>query len=205
VTTPARVLVIDDHPLIRAGLIRAITDAGMVVCGEAANRAEAFAQIAHKNPDALIIDLHLPDGSGLDLVRWARERSKTIALITLTMSDEDSHLIAAMREGASAYILKSAPLSDVISALVRALSAPLSFTSSAMQEVIKNREISFELTPRELEILKSLTLNGTLATLAATLFISEATLKTHASSIYRKLQVSGRLGAVNKARCAGLV
>jgi len=74
-----------------------------------------------------------------------------------------------------------------------------------MQEVIKNREISFELTPRELEILKSLTLNGTLATLAATLFISEATLKTHASSIYRKLQVSGRLGAVNKARCAGLV
>lgn len=201
----ARVLLVDDHPIIRLGLAGAIKDAGMLVCGEAANRLEAFAQIAHKNPDAIVVDLSLPDGSGLDLIRWARKQSPNLAIVMLTMSEQRSDVLAAMQEGASAYILKSAPLSDLISALQRALITPLSFTSSIFVNILKNQDLLFELTARELDILKSLALDGTLLELASNLYISEATLKTHAAAIYRKLQVSGRLAAINKARVFGLL
>ncbi len=71
--THPRVLVVDDHPAVRAGLSRAIEDAQMVCCAMAATKLEAIAQLAHANPDAIVVDLNLPDGNGLDLIRWARK------------------------------------------------------------------------------------------------------------------------------------
>ncbi len=190
--TQPRVLVVDDHPAVRAGLSRAIEDAQMVCCAMAATKLEAIAQLAHTNPDAMVVDLNLPDGSGLDLIRWARKSSKEIAIVMLTMSDSESDLIAAMNAGASGYVKKSAPLEELISVLKRALIAPGSFTASEIVSALKTLSAAEILTQREVEVLRVLARVGSTRELAAQLHISESTFKTHVGSIYRKLEVPSR-------------
>ena len=199
-----QILLVDDHPSVRSGIKRAIESAGMSCCGEAASRTEAFAQIAHKSPDGVILDLNLPDGSGLDIVQWIRKHSKEMAIVILTMSDEESHLIAAMRAGASAFVKKSAPLEDVVSSLRSALRQPKNFTAADLTNALKKSKAADVLTPRELMVLHALSLPGTNSQLAKSLFISEATFKTHLTAIYRKFGVSNRFGAVTKGRSLSL-
>ena len=199
-----QILLVDDHPSVRSGIKRAIESAGMSCCGEAASRTEAFAQIAHKSPDGVILDLNLPDGSGLDIVQWIRKHSQERAIVILTMSDEESHLIAAMRAGASAFVKKSAPLEDVVSSLRSALRQPKNFTAADLTNALKKSEAADVLTPRELMVLHALSLPGTNSQLAKSLFISEATFKTHLTAIYRKFGVSNRFGAVTKGRSINL-
>jgi len=200
----SQILLVDDHPSVRSGIKRAIESAGMSCCGEAATRSEAFAQIAHKSPDGVILDLNLPDGSGLDIVQWIRKHSKEMAIVILTMSDEESHLIAAMRAGASAFVKKSAPLEDVVASLRSALSQPENFSASGLVNLLKKPDAADVLTPRELTVLHALSLPGTNSQLAKTLYISEATLKTHLAAIYRKLKVSNRFSAVTKGKSLNL-
>lgn len=199
-----QILLVDDHPSVRSGIKRAIESAGMYCCGEAATRSEAFAQIAHKSPDGVILDLNLPDGSGLDIVQWIRKHSKEMAIVILTMSDEESHIIAAMRAGASAFVKKSAPLEDVVASLRSALSQPENFSASGLVNLLKKPDAADVLTPRELTVLHALSLPGTNSQLAKTLYISEATLKTHLAAIYRKLKVSNRFSAVTKGKSLNL-
>ena len=199
-----QILLVDDHPSVRSGIKRAIESAGMYCCGEAATRSEAFAQIAHKSPDGVILDLNLPDGSGLDIVQWIRKHSKEMAIVILTMSDEESHIIAAMRAGASAFVKKSAPLEDVVASLRSALSQPENFSASGLVNLLKKSDAADVLTPRELTVLHALSLPGTNSQLAKTLYISEATLKTHLAAIYRKLKVSNRFSAVTKGKSLNL-
>lgn len=199
-----QILLVDDHPSVRSGIKRAIESAGMSCCGEAASRTEAFAQIAHKSPDGVILDLNLPDGSGLDIVQWIRKHSQEMAIVILTMSDEESHLLAAMRAGASAFVKKSAPLEDVVSSLRSALRQPKNFTAADLTNALKKIEATDLLTPRELMVLHALSLPGTNSQLAKSLFISEATFKTHLTAIYRKFGVSNRFGAVTKGRSINL-
>ena len=199
-----QILLVDDHPSVRSGIKRAIESAGMSCCGEAASRIEAFAQIAHKTPDGVILDLNLPDGSGLDIVQWIRKHSKEMAIVILTMSDEESHLIAAMRAGASAFVKKSAPIEDVVASLRSALRQPRNFSAAGLTSALKKSEAVDALTPRELTVLQALSLPGTNSQLAMSLFISEATFKTHLAAIYRKFGVSNRFGAVTKGRSLNL-
>ena len=200
-----QILIVDDHPSVRAGVRRAIEGAGMRCCGEAASRDEAVAQIALHNPDGVILDLTLPDGSGLDVISWIREHSQTMAILMLTISDEDSHLLAAMKSGASAYVKKSAPLSQVVASLKAALSQPSNFNAPGMASIISTTRIAFDLTPRELSVLKAISLEGANKDLARSLYISEATFKTHLASIYSKMGVSNRFSAINKARNLNLL
>jgi DNA-binding NarL/FixJ family response regulator len=200
-----QILIVDDHPSVRAGVRRAVEGAGMRCCGEAASRDEAAAQIALHNPDGVILDLNLPDGSGLDVITWIREHSQTMAIVMLTISDEDSHLLAAMKSGASAYVKKSAPLSQIIASLKAALALPNNFSAPGLASIIATTKISFELTPRELGVLKAISLEGTNKDLARSLYISEATFKTHLASIYIKMGVSSRFSAINKARNLNLL
>ena len=199
------ILIVDDHPSVRAGVRRAIEGAGMLCCGEAASRDEAVAQIALHNPDGVILDLNLPDGSGLDVISWIREHSQTMAILMLTISDEDSHLLAAMKSGASAYVKKSAPLSQVVASLKAALAQPNNFNAPGMASIISITKIAFDLTPRELSVLKAISLEGANKDLARSLYISEATFKTHLASIYSKMGVSSRVSAINKARNLNLL
>jgi len=199
-----QILLVDDHPSVRSGIKRAIESAGMSCCGEAASRSEAFAQIAHKSPDAVILDLNLPDGSGLDLVLWIRKHSQEMAIVILTMSDEESHLIAAMRAGASAFVKKSAPIEDVVASLLGAMRQPNNFSAAGLSSALIKSGAADTLTPRELIVLQALSQAGTNSHLAMSLFISEATFKTHLAAIYRKFGVSNRFGAIAKARSLNL-
>ena len=199
------ILIVDDHPSVRAGVRRAIEGAGMLCCGEAASRDEAVAQIALHNPDGVILDLNLPDGSGLDVISWIREHSQTMAILMLTISDEDSHLLAAMKSGASAYVKKSDPLSQVVASLKAALAQPNNFSAPGLASIIATTKTYFDLTPRELSVLKAISLEGANKDLARSLYISEATFKTHLASIYSKMGVSSRVSAINKARNLNLL
>lgn len=199
------VLLIDDHQVVREGLRAALSQDGFNVIGEAATKNEAFTQIAHKDPHVIIVDLNLPDGSGLEIVSWARHVSPSIGIVILTLNDEDAQLLASLQAGASAFVLKSAPIKDVIAACLHAYSSPKSFVSSGLSGAITRKEKGFGLTARELEVLAFLP-KGTISShIAAELFISEATVKTHLSSIYRKLSVANRSQAVSAAIKHGLV
>ena len=164
-----------------------------------------MAQLAHTNPDAIVVDLNLPDGSGLDLIRWARKNSKEIAIVMLTMSDSESDLIAAMSAGASGFVKKSAPLAELISVLKRALLAPNSFTASDIVSALKTTSAAKLLTQREVEVLRAIAGVGDIRELAKRLYISESTFKTHLTSIYRKLEVSNRLAAIRVGIESGII
>jgi len=201
-----RVLVIDDHVLIREGLRRLISrDQTIHVVGEAASKREALAQISHHDPDVIVVDLQLPDGSGLDVIAWARSPSQKIGIVVLTMSNMPEHVRASMQSGASAHVDKSAPISEVLQAIRESAEKPLSFTARRMTEAIiaKNRVIG--LTPRELEILEKLPTGDTVQEIAGQLFVTESTVKTHLSAVYKKLGASNRVQAINAARKCGLL
>jgi two-component system response regulator DevR len=198
------VLLIDDHQVVREGLKSALNSSGFTVVGEAATKNEAFAQIAHKGPKVIVVDLHLPDGSGLEVVSWARNISSTIGIVVLTMDDDDAHLLASLQAGASAYVIKSAPIAEVVAAISHSVIAPNSFIGKGMHAAISRKEEGFGLTARELEVLALLPKGKTSSQIAAQLFVSEATVKTHLASIYRKLAVANRTEAVVTAIKHGL-
>ncbi|MDP1720392.1 MAG: response regulator transcription factor [Candidatus Nanopelagicaceae bacterium] len=201
----ATVLLVDDHQVVRAGLRVGLEGADFEVAGEAASKKEAIAQIAHKNPDVIVVDLNLPDGSGLEVVSWARKVSRSIGIVVLTLNDDDSHLLASLQAGASAYVLKSSPLTEVISAVMHAFSDPLIFSAKGLGSAIARKDKTFGLTSREFEVLALLPKGQRSSQIASELFVSEATVKTHLSSIYRKLGVSTRTEAVVTAIRHGLI
>jgi DNA-binding NarL/FixJ family response regulator len=198
-----KILIIDDHALIRDGIKGAIEALGFSEVSEAASRSEAFAQLAHKNPDVVIVDINLPDGHGLEIVQWARKNSSTIAIIVLTLSADQRVMAAAASAGASAFISKSAPISELISAIQSAIRAPLYFTAPSGLRAIESED--FELSPRELQILTAMDTGAKYRDLAREHFISEATLKSHVASIFSKLDVNSRIAALVKARATGLL
>jgi DNA-binding NarL/FixJ family response regulator len=197
------ILLIDDHALIRDGIRSAISTLGFESIFEAATRSEAFAQMAHKNPDVIVVDLNLPDGHGLEIVQWARKHSETIAIVILSLNADTQMIKAAGAAGASAYISKSAPISELVAAIEIALKSPLYFlapTGTANQSLD-----SFALSPREIQILVAMDTSARYSEMARLHFISEATLKSHISSIFTKMGVNSRIAALVKAKQNGLL
>ncbi|MEY3094079.1 MAG: DNA-binding response regulator [Actinobacteria bacterium] len=201
-----RVLVIDDHVLVREGLRRAISmEKTISIVGEAATKKEAITQISRHNPDVIVVDLHLPDGSGLEVIAWARSLSQEIGIVALTVSAIPEYAHASLESGASAFVDKTAPLSELVSAIKESFIAPLTFNSRRVTPIIATKNLDFGLTPRELEILEKLTTGDTASEIAIKLFVTESTIKTHLSAIYRKLSANNRVQAINNARKAGLL
>jgi len=200
-----RVVIVDDHAIVREGLKRALNEGGFEVVSEAATQAQARIAIAQANPDVIIVDLNLPDGSGFDIISWARKISQTLGIVVLTLSHDDAHLIAAMQAGASAFVSKSAPMVELLAAIEFSTKSPLSFSAKGLGRAIKANKDGFHLTPREFDVLALLPTGATTEMIAKALFLSESTIKTHLSSIFRKLEVTNRTSAVNKARINNLV
>jgi DNA-binding NarL/FixJ family response regulator len=200
-----RALIIDDHAVVRSGIRRALESRGDIHVFEAASKAEALAQIAHVSPQLLIIDINLPDGSGLEILSWVRTISTEMAIVVLTFNESDDFLLSAMRAGASAYVNKSAPLTELTAAVDHALASPGSFAAKEIVDALQRKQLKFGLSQRELQILALLPTDEPLSALAKSLFISESTMKTHLTHIYRKLDVKNRLQAINVARKAGLL
>ena len=201
-----RVLVIDDHAVVREGLRRLISrDETINLVGEAASKREALAQISHHNPDVIVVDLHLPDGSGLDVIAWTRSVSQKIGIVVLTMSNMPEHVLASMQSGASAHVDKSAPIGEILQAIRESAIKPLTFTSRKLTEAVVAKNRGTGLTARELEILEKLPTGDTVQDIAAQLFVTESTVKTHLSAVYRKLGATNRVQAINAARKIGLL
>ena len=125
-----RLLIIDDHAVVRQGLVQAFHDKGFASIETAGTLKEARAKIAAFNPEALIIDLNLPDGSGLEVVQWVRKFSPDVAIIILSLNDPAQFVKIARSSGANAYLSKSQSMSEIISSVNFALSHPGSFTST---------------------------------------------------------------------------
>ena len=197
-------MIIDDHAVVRNGVRKALEQRGGFHIFEAASRAEALAQIAKVNPTLIVVDLNLPDGNGLEIVQWVRSISSHTALVVLSFSEGDEFVLAAMNAGASAFVQKAAPLSELIASVEHALSSPETFSARDIAGAMKRTRNSFGLSQRELQILTQLHKGAPLKEFAESLFITESTLKTHLSSIYRKMDVKNRVQAIEKAKSSGL-
>jgi DNA-binding NarL/FixJ family response regulator len=199
------VLVIDDHESVRAGIKTALSRAGHVCVGEANTVSEARAQIAHTNPQVIVVDLSLPDGNGLEIVRWARSISHQIGIVVLTLNPAQDFLLTVMKSGASAFVEKSAPLAELISAIEHSHIAPLSFSAQGISRVMKKDHEANALTARELQVLEKLSDGLSANDIGLELFITQATVKTHLASIYRKLDSKNRIQAIIAAKKVGLL
>jgi DNA-binding NarL/FixJ family response regulator len=196
-----KVLIVDDHVVVRHGLKSAIQSHGYEVVAEAGSVNEAQAFMAQTNPDAIIVDINLPDGSGFDLVAWSRRVSPRTAIVVLTLNDGADYVRAAKSAGANAFIIKNAPLSDVIAALDFAASSPTSFSSKKLCSSSTDSGLS----AREIDVLHSINHGLSNSAIATDLYISVSTVKTHVSSILRKLDADNRVQALSIARERGLL
>ncbi len=202
------VMLTDDHELIREGLRRAFErEEDLEVIAEAASVAEAIAVGCKMTPDVAIVDLRLPDGTGLDIVRALRSHSADMGIVVLTMYAGDNQLFDALEAGASAFVPKSAPAEEIVAAARHAAAAPQSFTSADLAEAMKRRMSPQgpQLSPREKEVLQLLADGLGVAQISRKLFISESTTKTHISKLYEKLGAANRAQALMTALRLGLL
>lgn len=210
-----KVLLVDDHAVVREGVAAMLgAQDDMEVVGQAGSLAEGQSlldRVLAAGPTdgrlVAIIDVTMPDGSGLSLVRSARERSKDIGLVVLTMHSDDSNLLEALDAGASALVRKSSPSEQVISAVRRAAEMPLVFSASGLAEAMRRRSQAPQatLTSRETEVLKLLVEGASVAQVGKALFMSPSTVKTHIGKIYEKLGAHNRASAVMLAVRLGLI
>jgi DNA-binding NarL/FixJ family response regulator len=206
--TPAQVLLVDDHDLIRQGLARAFErHDDFVVCGQAASVSEGLKQFTTLSPDVLITDVRLPDGLGFDLVREIRKRGHDTGIVVLTMYAGDEQLFAALEAGASAFVAKDAPADEVVAAARHALVSPRSFAAADLAGAMRRKMTPAgpQLTQREAEVLSLLARGFSVSAIARSIFVSDSTAKTHISKIYEKLGASNRADAIMKAVRSGLL
>lgn len=202
------VLLVDDHALIRQGLRRAFEQTDdLEVVAEASSLAEARALERAHAPDVAVVDVHLGDGSGMTLVGELRQRRPQMGLVVLTMYDGDEHVFAALEAGASAFVLKAAPAEDVVAAARQAAVAPGNFSTADLAGAMRRRlqGPAVKLTPREQEILNLLSSGASIAAVAASLYISQSTAKTHMAKLYDKLGAANRTQAVMEAVRLGIL
>jgi DNA-binding NarL/FixJ family response regulator len=202
------VLIVDDHELIRQGLRRALEREGdFEVVGEAGTISDAHRLLRLLNPQVVIFDVRLPDGSGLDAAKKAREQSAELGIVILTMYAGDEQLFEALDAGASAFVPKSAPVDDVVEAARHAASSPRAFTATDLAEAMKRKlsPTGPQLSPREKEVLALLADGLGVAQISRQLYISESTTKTHISKLYEKLGAGNRAQALMSALRLGLL
>jgi DNA-binding NarL/FixJ family response regulator len=202
---PVKVFLVDDHGLFRAGVraeLDSITDEVEVV-GEAGTVGEAVAGISHKKPDVVLLDVHMPDGGGAEVLRKARPDNPEVVFLALSVSDAAEDVIAVIRAGARGYVTKTISSHELVRAVVRVSEGDAVFSPRLAGFVldafadrpgaapISDPELDL-LTPRERDVLRLLARGYAYKEIAAELFISVKTVETHVSSVLRKTQLSNR-------------
>ena len=212
--TVTRILVADDHPTFRRGL-RALIDSlpGIELIGEAADGEAAVEQAAQSLPDVVVMDLNMPGLNGVEATRRIVAANPSIAVLVLTMLDEDESVFAAMRAGARGYVVKGADTDDLLRALESVSRGNVVFGPAVASRVLSylTRPLSArdpvlfpELSDREREILELLARGMSNIQIARTLVVSPKTVRNHVSNIFTKLQVNDRAEAIRRAQAAGL-
>jgi DNA-binding NarL/FixJ family response regulator len=205
---PTRVLLVDDHDLIREGLRGAFNlDTSMEVVGTAKNVAGALRLYDELKPDVVVTDLQMQDGTGLDVVRQVRRDRRDTGVVVLTMHSGDEQIFAAMEAGASAFVGKDAPSSEVVKAARHAAVSPRSFLCAGLTDAMLRRAtaVANQLTSREHDVLKLLADGLSAAEIGSRIHLSESTVKSHLAKIYQKLGVTNRSQALVTAMRAGLL
>jgi DNA-binding NarL/FixJ family response regulator len=200
-----RVLIVEDHNVVRQGLVALINLAeGIQVVGEAADGVEAIAQFRKLQPDVTLVDLRLPKLSGVEIIQRVRSESPQARFVVLTTYDGDEDIYRALKSGAKAYLLKGMTSEELI-ATIREVAAGRSHIPPAIAERLAERMGTEDLTPREADVLEQIVQGKSNKEIATELDISEATVKTHINSLLGKLGVTDRTQAATAAIRRGLV
>jgi DNA-binding NarL/FixJ family response regulator len=203
-----RVLVVDDHELIRQGLVGAFgREPGMTVVGDADTVGAALTAYAATQPQVVVTDLQLPDGTGLDIIRAIRKDNQQAGLVVVTMHSGDEQIFAAMEAGASAFVGKDAPSAEVVKAARHAVVSPRSFLCAGLVGAMMRRASaeSTRLSDREHQVLVLLADGLGAGGIAQKLYLSESTAKSHIARIYQKLGANNRAQALVTAMRIGLL
>lgn len=210
--TKVRLVLADDHPMVRFGIAAVLHDVGEVeVVGEAADGHELLRLVAEHQPDVVLTDLSMPGMNGVTAIRELRQRWPDVGVLVLTMHGDDGSVRDALSAGASGYLLKGAGR-DELAAAVRAVAAGQSVyardvASRLVDGLVQETAMAPafpDLTPRESEVLELLAAGSRTSHIARALGMSEKTVRNHTSSILLKLQVHDRTAAAVKARAAGM-
>ncbi len=201
----ARVLVVDDHSLLRTGVANIINhEPSLEVVAEAANGIEAIEAFRTWQPDVVLMDLRMPGMEGVEAVRQIREIDPHARVIVLTTYDADEDIARALQAGAKAYILKDIA-ADALVTCIRDVLAGKTYLAPSAAAKLAERVTQVQLTPRELAALRLLANGNSNKEIATALGISERTVKTHLGHLFEKLGVTSRTEAVRVATRRGLV
>lgn len=206
-----RILVVDDHTLFRRGLVGLLNEMeGFNVVGEASNGRDALEVIEAVNPDIVLLDVNMPEMSGIQTLTALRKKDINSPVLMLTISQHEEDLIGAIRAGANGYLLKNAEPETLRQTIKQVVSGKAVLAPEVTEQIFRLvRSGQFEsvnlLTEREVEVLRYLARGLTTAQTGGEMFISENTVKTHVRHILEKLEVSNRAEAVAKATQLGLI
>ncbi|MEV1168863.1 response regulator transcription factor [Nonomuraea sp. NPDC049784] len=213
--SPVRIVVVDDHPLMREGLRALVASLPDIeVVGEAGDGEAARREVQLTRPDVVVMDLHMPGTDGVTATRAILQTTPSTRVLVLTMFEDDESVFAAMRAGASGYLVKGAQQDEIIQALRSVAAGHAVFGPSVARRIIDfftgtaqtllTADLFPELTPRELEVLDLIAAGKSNAAIARQLVINTKTVSNHISAIFAKLQVADRAEAIVRARQAGL-
>jgi len=212
-----RVALVDDQAIVRSGVARILSpEDGFEVVGECVNGREAVDQLPALAPDVVLMDVRMPVMDGIEATRALREAVDVVAVLVLTTFGEDEVLWAALEAGAAGFVLKDASAEDLIAAVRAVAGGAAWFDPAVAPRVLADyrrrvapigREAARlkELTERERDVLRLMARGATNQEIAATLFVAEATVKTHVGSIFGKLGVRDRPAAIVFAYDHGVV
>jgi DNA-binding NarL/FixJ family response regulator len=209
------VLVVDDHRVVRAGLVALLKQSpSLNVVGEAGNGEEAVRLAGELQPDVVLMDMQMPVMTGVEATKAIKGQWPAIQVLVLTTYDDDELIWGGLQAGAKGYLLKDAPPEELLQG-IRAVAAgqsllPPHIAAKLMQVISQGgpggkSEPADQLTERELEILGLMARGAANKEIAAALFISENTVKTHISNLFQKLDVRDRTEAVTRALSRGLI
>jgi DNA-binding NarL/FixJ family response regulator len=212
VSSAVRVVLADDHPVVRDGLAALLTSVpGIDVVGTAGTGRQAVRSVVTLRPDVLVLDIQMPELDGVGVARELQRAAPEVAVLVLTMFDDDDSVFAALRAGAAGYVLKGAAQDEIVRAIRAVAAGEAIFGPGIARRVLTQLggrsatpDPFPELTPREREVLELLAAGLTTAAIGARLGLAPKTVTNHASAVFAKLHVEGRAQAVERARRAGL-